>query len=51
MDDVTLAEPLTFFLLIGGVAFVTTYLSVVRDLQAPAERVVFFETAEQQFSQ
>ena len=53
MDDVTLARALHVLLVvlwIGGVAFVTTvFLPAVRDLQAPAERVVFFETAERRF--
>jgi len=53
VDDVTLARALhvlAVVLWIGGVAFVTTvYLPAVRDLQAPAERVVFFETAERRF--
>ena len=53
MDDVTLARALHVLLVvlwIGGVAFVTTvFLPAVRDFQAPAERVVFFETAERRF--
>jgi len=54
VDDVTLARalPVLFVVLwIGGVAFVTTvFLPAVRDLRAPAERVVFFETAERRFA-
>jgi uncharacterized membrane protein len=53
VDDVTLARALHVLLVvlwIGGVAFVTTvFLPAVRDLQAPSERVVFFETAERRF--
>src|SRR6516225_7251779 len=53
VDDVTLARALHVLLVvlwIGGVAFVTTvFLPAVRDLQTPAERVVFFETAERRF--
>jgi uncharacterized membrane protein len=53
VDDVTLARAvhvLVVVLWIGGVAFVTTVLlPAVRDLQAPAERVAFFETAELRF--
>ena len=53
MDDVTLARALHVLgvvLWIGGVAFVTTVLlPAVRDLQSPAERVAFFETAERRF--
>jgi uncharacterized membrane protein len=53
VDDVTLARALHVLLIvlwIGGVAFVTTvFLPAVRDLQAAAERVVFFETAERRF--
>ena len=48
MDDVTLVRAVHVLLVvlwIGGVAFVTTvFLPAVRDLQAPADRVVFFET-------
>ena len=47
VDDVTLARalPVLFVVLwIGGVAFVTTvFLPAVRDLRAPAERVVLAE--------
>src|SRR6516225_5271966 len=54
VDDVTLARALHVLLVvlwIGGVAFVTTvFLPAVRDLRAPAERVVFFETAERRFA-
>ena len=53
MDDVTLARALhvlAVVLWIGGVVFVTTVLlPAVRDLHAPAERVVFFETFERRF--
>ena len=53
VDDVTLARALHVLLVvlwIGGVAFVTTvFLPAVRDLQTPAEQVVFFETAERRF--
>ena len=53
MDDVTLARALHVLAVvvwIGGVAFVTTVLlPAVRDLHAPAERVVFFETVERRF--
>ena len=53
MDDVTLARALhvlAVILWIGGVAFVTTVLlPAVHDLQASAERVVFFETVERRF--
>ena len=53
MDDVTLARALhvlAVVLWIGGVTFVTTVLlPAVRDLHAPAERVVFFETTERRF--
>ena len=53
MDDVTLARALhviAVVLWIGGVTFVTTVLlPAVRDLHAPAERVVFFETVERRF--
>ena len=53
MDDVTLARALhvlAVVLWIGGVAFVTTVLlPAVRDLQAPAERLVIFETIERRF--
>jgi uncharacterized membrane protein len=53
VDDVTLARALHVLLVvlwIGGVAFVTTvFLPAVRDLRAPAERVLFFETAERRF--
>jgi uncharacterized membrane protein len=53
VDDVTLARALHVLLVvlwIGGVAFVTTVLlPAVRDLHAPAERVVFFETVERRF--
>jgi uncharacterized membrane protein len=51
--DVTLARALHVLAVvvwIGGVAFVTTvFLPAVRELQAPGERVVFFETAERRF--
>ena len=41
---------LAVVLWIGGVVFVTTVLlPAVRDLHAPAERVVFFETVERRF--
>jgi len=53
VDDVTLARALhvlAVILWIGGVAFVTTVLlPAVHDLQASAERVVFFETVERRF--
>jgi len=53
VDDVTLARAIHVLLVvlwIGGVAFVATvFLPAVRDLQAPAEWVVFFETAERRF--
>ena len=53
MDDVTLARALhvlAVVLWIGGVVFVTTVLlPAVRDLHAPTERVVFFETVERRF--
>ena len=53
MDHVTLVRALhvlVVVLWIGGVAFVTTVLlPAVRDLHAPAERVVFFETFERRF--
>ena len=53
MDDVTLARALhvlVVVLWIGGVALVTTVLlPAVRDLHAPAERSVFFETIERRF--
>ena len=53
MDDVTLARALhvlAVVLWIGGAVFVTTVLlPAVRDLHAPTERVVFFETVEQRF--
>ena len=53
MDDVTLARALHVLLVvlwIGGVAFVTTLLlPAVRDLHAPGERVVFFESVERRF--
>jgi uncharacterized membrane protein len=53
VDDVTLARALhvlAVVLWIGGVVFVTTVLlPAVRDLHAPAERVVFFETVELRF--
>jgi len=53
VDDVTLARALhvlAVVLWIGGVVFVTTVLlPAVRDLHAPAERVVFFETVERRF--
>jgi uncharacterized membrane protein len=54
VDDVTLARALhvlAVVLWIGGVVFVTTVLlPAVRDLHAPAERVVFFATVERRFS-
>lgn len=53
VDDVTLVRALhvlAVIMWIGGVAFVTTVLlPAVRDLQAPEERVVFFETVERRF--
>ena len=53
MDDVTLARALhvlAVVLWIGGVAFVTTVLlPAVRSLEAPAERLVIFETVERRF--
>ena len=53
MDDVTIARALhivAVVLWIGGVAFVTTVLlPAVRNIQAPAERVVFFENVERRF--
>jgi uncharacterized membrane protein len=53
VDDTTLARAfhvLVVVLWIGGVAFVTTVLlPAVRDLHAPAERVVFFEIVERRF--
>jgi uncharacterized membrane protein len=53
VDGVTLARGLhvpVVVLWIGGVAFVTTVLlPAVRDVHAPAERVVFFETVERRF--
>jgi len=53
VDDATLARALhvlAVVLWIGGVVFVTTVLlPAVRDLHAPAKRVVFFETAERRF--
>jgi uncharacterized membrane protein len=53
VDDVTLARAfhvLAVVLWIGGVAFVTTVLlPATRNLHAPAERVVFFETVERRF--
>ena len=53
MDDLTLARALhvlAVVLWIGGVVFVTTVLlPAVRDLHAPAERVIFFETVERRF--
>jgi uncharacterized membrane protein len=53
VDDVTLVRALhvlVVVLWIGGVALVTTVLlPAVRDLHAPAERVVFFETIERRF--
>jgi uncharacterized membrane protein len=53
VDDVTLARALhvlAVVLWIGGVVFVTTVLlPAVRDLHAPAERVIFFETVERRF--
>jgi len=53
VDDVTLVRTLhvlAVVLWVGGVAFVTTVLlPAVRDLHAPAERVVFFETIERRF--
>jgi uncharacterized membrane protein len=53
VDDVTLARALhvlAVVLWIGGVAFVTTVLlPAVRNLRAPAEWVVVFETLERRF--
>ena len=53
VDDVTLARALhvlVVVLWIGSVVFVTTVLlPAVRDLHAPAQRVVFFETVERRF--
>ena len=53
MDDVTIARALhvlVVVLWIGSVVFVTTVLlPAVRDLHAPTERVVFFETVERRF--
>ena len=53
MDDVTIARALHVLAVvswIGGVAFVTTVLlPAVRNVRAPAERVVFFETVERRF--
>jgi uncharacterized membrane protein len=54
VDDVTIARALhvlAVVLWIGGVAFVTTVLlPAVRNTQAPADRVVFFENVERRFS-
>ena len=54
MDDVTIARALhvlAVVLWIGGVAFVTmVLLPAVRNIQASADRVVFFETLERRFS-
>jgi uncharacterized membrane protein len=53
VDDVTIARTLHILavvLWIGGVAFVTTVLlPAVRNVQAPAERVLFFENVERRF--
>jgi uncharacterized membrane protein len=54
VDDVTIARALhvlAVVLWIGGVAFVTTVLlPAVRNIRAPADRVVFFENVERRFS-
>jgi uncharacterized membrane protein len=54
VDDVTIARALhvlAVVLWIGGVAFVTTVLlPAVRNTQASADRVVFFENVERRFS-
>ena len=54
VDDVTIARALhvlAVVLWIGGVAFVTmVLLPAVRNIQASADRVVFFETLERRFS-
>ena len=54
VDDVTIARALhvlAVVLWIGGVAFLTTVLlPAVRNIQAPADRVVFFENVERRFS-
>ena len=54
VDDVTIARALhvlAVVLWIGGVAFVTTVLlPAVRNTQAPADQVVFFENVERRFS-
>jgi len=53
VDDLSIARALHVFavvLWIGGVAFVTTVLlPAVRNIQAPAEWVVFFENIERRF--
>ena len=53
VDDVTIARALHILavvLRIGGVAFVTmVLLPAVRNIQAPADWVVFFETVERRF--
>jgi uncharacterized membrane protein len=53
VDDLTIARALhivAVVLWIGGLAFVTTVLlPAVRNIQAPAERVVFFENIERRF--
>ena len=50
VDDVTLARALHVLLVVLWIGGVTTvFLLAVRDLQAAAERVVFFETAERRF--
>jgi uncharacterized membrane protein len=53
VDDVAVARAihvLAVILWVGGVAFVTTVLlPAVRELQAPEERVVFFEIVERRF--
>ena len=53
VDDITIARALhvlAVVLWIGGVGFVTmVLLPAVRNLQAPADRIVFFETMERRF--
>ena len=53
VDDITIARALhvlAVVLWIGGVGFVTmVLLPSVRNLQAPADRIVFFETMERRF--
>jgi uncharacterized membrane protein len=54
VDDVTIARAfhvLAVVLWIGGVALVTTVLlPAVRNIQAPADRIVFFDNVERRFS-